>query len=135
MNYLLDTNVCVSYLRGKDSTKIEARLAAALPGEVALCSVVKAELLFGAERSQQPQKNRLQLEQFFAAFPSFPFDDPAAAIYGAIRTNLETQGTPIGPNDLMIASIALVRSLTLVTHNVSEFSRVPGLQIEDWQAT
>ena len=107
MNYLLDTYVCVSYLRGRNSTNIETRMAAALPGEVALCSVVKAELLFGAERSQFPQKNRKQLEHFFAPFPSLPFDDPAAAVYGAVRTNLETQGTSIGPDDLMIASIAL----------------------------
>jgi tRNA(fMet)-specific endonuclease VapC len=134
MNYLLDTNVCVSYLRGKNSHHIEARLAATSFGDVALCSVVKAELSYGAQRSQQPERNQAQLQQFFAAFPSFPFDDRAAAVYGTIRTDLETAGTPIGPNDLMIAATALASGLILVTHNTGEFNRVPGLRIEDWQA-
>ena len=80
MNYLLDTNVCVSYLRGKNSGDIETRLDAASPGDVALCSVVKAELLYGAERSQQPQRNHAQLQRFFASFPSLPFDDRAATV-------------------------------------------------------
>ena len=133
MNYLLDTNVCVGYLRGKNSDNIAARLTAASPGDVALCSVVKAELLYGAERSQQPQRNHAQLQRFFAAFPSLPFDDRAAAVYGTIRVNLEKTGTPIGPNDLMIAAIAVASGLTLVTHNTAEFGRVPGLQTEDWQ--
>jgi tRNA(fMet)-specific endonuclease VapC len=67
--YLLDTNVCVSYLRGKNSAQIEARLDAATPGDVALCSVVKAELLYGAERSQQPQQSHTQLQRLFTSFP------------------------------------------------------------------
>lgn len=133
MNYLLDTNLCIAYLRGTESDNITARLAAASPGEVALCSVVKAELFYGAERSQWPRKNHAQLEHFFAAFPSFPFDDRAAVVYGTIRKNLETEGMRIGPNDLMIAAIAIANGLILVTHNVSEFARLPGLQNEDWQ--
>lgn len=132
MIYLLDTNVCVSYLRGKNRDRIEPRLSAVTPGGVALCSVVKAELLYGAARSQQPEQNRTHLQRFFSGFPSLSFDDQAAAAYGTLRAALETLGTPIGPNDLMIAAIALVSGLTLVTHNVAEFSRVPGLPIEDW---
>lgn len=61
------------------------------------------------------------------------FDDLAAERYGELRAHLDAAGTPIGPNDLMIASIALANSLTLVTHNTGEFSRVPGLRLEDWQ--
>lgn len=133
MIYLLDTNVCVSYLRGKDSVNIEARFDAVNPGDVALCSVVKAELLFGAERSQQPRENHAQLHRFFSAFPSLPFDDQAAPAYGTLRASLERSGKPIGPNDLMIAAIALASGLILVTHNTAEFSRVPDLQVEDWQ--
>jgi len=133
MIYLFDTNVCISYLRGKNSVNIEARLNAANPGDVALCSVVKAELLYGAERSQQPQKNHAQLQRFFGGFPSLPFDDQIATTYGTLRASLESSGTPIGPNDLMIAAIALSSGLILVTHNMAEFSRVLGLQIEDWQ--
>ena len=133
MIYLLDTNVCVSYLRGRNGDQLEARLNAANPGDVALCSVVKAELLYGAARSQQPDKNRAQLQRFFSGFPSVSFEDQAAAAYGTLRAGLETSGTPIGPNDLMIAAIALASGLILVTHNTDEFSRVPGLQVEDWQ--
>jgi len=133
MIYLLDTNVCVSYLRGKNNVNIEARLNAVNPGDVGLCSVVKAELLYGAERSQQPQKNHAQLQRFFSGFPSLPFEDQAATAYGTLRANLESSGTPIGPNDLMIAAIALASGVILVTHNTAEFSRVPGLQVEDRQ--
>ena len=133
MIYLLDTNVCVSYLRGTDRQQVEARLNAASFGDVALCSVVKAELLYGAARSQQPERNHSQLQRFFSGFPSLSFDDEAAAAYGTLRAALEASGTPIGPNDLMIAAIALASGLVLVTHNTAEFSRVPGLQIEDWQ--
>ena len=133
MIYLLDTNVCVSYLRGTDRERLETRLSAINFGDIALCSVVKAELLYGAARSQQPEQNHAQLQRFFSGFPSLSFDDDAAAAYGTLRAALETSGTPIGPNDLMIAAIALASGLVLVTHNSAEFSRVPGLQVEDWQ--
>nr|VFJ69099.1 MAG: tRNA(fMet)-specific endonuclease VapC [Candidatus Kentron sp. FM]VFJ69856.1 MAG: tRNA(fMet)-specific endonuclease VapC [Candidatus Kentron sp. FM]VFK17786.1 MAG: tRNA(fMet)-specific endonuclease VapC [Candidatus Kentron sp. FM] len=134
MRYLIDTNVCIAYLRGKNSGNITARLVMAGPGEVALCSVVKAELLYGAEHSANPDGNRARLQRFFASIPtSLPFDDAAADAYGGIRAQLEARGTPIGPNDLMIAAIGLSRGLMLVTHNTSEFRRVPGLRIEDWQ--
>jgi hypothetical protein len=67
-------------------------------------------------------------------FVCFPFDDPAADQYGTIRAALASAGTPIGPNDLLIAAIALANGLTLVTLNTTEFSRIPGLTIEDWEA-
>ncbi|MBM4089846.1 MAG: type II toxin-antitoxin system VapC family toxin [Planctomycetes bacterium] len=133
MMYLLDTNVCVSYLRGKDREQFETRLSAMNFGDVALCSVVKAELLYGAARSQRPEENFAHLQRFFSGFPSLSFEDAAAAAYGTLRAALETSGTPIGPNDLMIAAIALANQLVLVTHNAAEFGRVPGLQLEDWQ--
>lgn len=133
MKYLSDTNACIVHLRGKNVGNVTTRLAAAGPGQVALCSVVKAELLYGAERSDNPAKNHAQLQQFFASLPSLAFDDSAADAYGRVRAHLEAKGTPIGPNDLMIASIALANALNLVTHNVAEFGRVPQLQIEDWQ--
>jgi tRNA(fMet)-specific endonuclease VapC len=107
MIYLLDTNICVRYLRGTDRQQLEARLNATSFGDVALCSVDKAELLYGAARSQQPERNQAQLQRFFAGFPSLSFDDQAAAAYGTLRAALEASGTPIGPNDLMIAAIAL----------------------------
>jgi tRNA(fMet)-specific endonuclease VapC len=84
MIYLLDTNVCVSYLRERNRDQITARLDATNAGDVTLCSVVKAELLYGAARSQQPEKNHAQLQRFFSGFPSLSFDDQAAAAYGTL---------------------------------------------------
>jgi len=132
MTFLLDTNICVAYLRGKRCDSIEASLRSIKPGDVALCSVVKAELLYGAARSQQPQKNYAQIDRFFRGFPSFSFDDQAASAYGKIRVNLEASGKSIGPNDLMIAAIAVSREMVLVTRSTDEFSRVSDLKIENW---
>jgi tRNA(fMet)-specific endonuclease VapC len=94
--------------------------------------VVKAELLYGAHRSARPDENLRTLDTLFQAFQSVPFDDVAAEHYGRIRAELAAQGTPIGPNDLLIAATALAYNLVLVTHNTREFSRVPGLIVEDW---
>jgi len=88
---------------------------------------------YGAHKSPCREANLRLLAALFDRFASLPFDDPAAEQYGWIRAELATRGTPIGPNDLMIAAIALANELTLVTHNVGEFSRVTGLQVEDWQ--
>ena|SRR5438874_1469354 len=129
---LLDTNVCVQYLRGK-SALVRQRLAARPTHEVRLCSVVLSELYVGALRSAQPAKNRADVDQFVAPFASLPFDNAAAEVYAQVRHHLESLGTPIGPYDLQVAAIALARGCTLVTHNTSEFSRGPGLVLEDWE--
>jgi tRNA(fMet)-specific endonuclease VapC len=101
---------------------------------VPLCSVVKAELLFGAAKSRASQQTRSRLDRFLQPFESLPFDDRAANQYARIRAQLERHGTPIGPNDLMIAAIALAHDAILVTANSREFARVEGLQWEDWEA-
>jgi tRNA(fMet)-specific endonuclease VapC len=130
--FLLDTNFCVQYLRGKN-VLARQRLAARSTHEVRLCSVVLSELYVGALQSADPAKNRSDVDQFAAPFTSLPFDDASADVYARIRHYLENQGTPIGPYDLQIASITLANGSTLVTHNTSEFSRVPGLLLEDWE--
>ena len=130
--YTLDTNACIQYLNGR-SDHVEQRLMNAKPSIIKLCAVVKAELWYGAGRSNNPAAAMARLERFFAPYESIPFDDAAAAEYGRIRGHLAGAGTLIGPNDLMIAAIARCRQLTLVTHNTREFSRVPGLLIEDWE--
>ncbi|MDT9180512.1 MAG: type II toxin-antitoxin system VapC family toxin [Limnospira sp. PMC 1291.21] len=131
MRFLLDTNSCIIYLRGKNLA-LKKRLEF-YRKEVAVCSVVKAELFYGSMKSANPEKNlRLQTE-FLSQFISLPFDDVAANLFGIIRSQLEFKGTPIGSYDLQIAAIALAHHLTLVTHNVREFSRVEGLQWEDWE--
>jgi len=130
--YLLDSNTCIQFLNGR-STQVKRRLMGTKPSNIKLCSIVKAELLYGASRSNDPSAALARLETFFAPYESIPFDDAAAAEYGRIRGYLAGAGTPIGPNDLMIAAIARCRQLTLVTHNTREFSRVPGLLIDDWE--
>jgi len=84
-------------------------------------------------RSVNPAQSLAKQREFLDRFISLPFDDRAAEFYGQIRARLTAQGLPIGPNDLMIASIVLSNQLILVTHNIREFSRVDGLQIEDWE--
>lgn len=133
MNYLLDTNTCVQFLRHGSNSPVAGKLAAANPGDVALCSVVLGELLFGALRSTNPAKSTAKVQIFAGGFPSLPFDDRAAAEYASIRADLAAKGTPIGPNDLLIAAIARSHGLTLVTHNTAEFQHVVGLSLEDWQ--
>jgi tRNA(fMet)-specific endonuclease VapC len=133
VTHLLDTNSCVNHLRLGSASKVTAKLAAAVPGSVVLCSVVVAELLYGAHRSVRKAQTLAEVHNFCGQFTSLVFDDRAAEEYGEIRAYLDDMGMPIGPNDLMIASIARAHSLTLVSHNTREFSRVPGLRLEDWQ--
>jgi tRNA(fMet)-specific endonuclease VapC len=133
VKYLLDSNTCIHYLRHGISSPVAVHLARQNPGDVVLCSVVIGELLFGAHRSHDVAKNLADVTGFCAGFLSLPFDDVAAQEYGAIRADLAAKGTPIGPNDLFIAAIALANRLTLVTHNTGEFSRVIGLALDDWQ--
>jgi len=132
MTYLLDTNVCVQYLRGRNPLVLQ-RLQATPPHDVRLCSVVKAELYMGALRSARPEENRAKVDAFLRPYMSLAFNDAAAEIHADLRHHLETAGTPIGPYDLQLAAIALANGLTLVTHNTVEFKRVPGLTIEDWE--
>ncbi len=132
MTYLLDTNTCIQYLNGR-SEKIRQHLGSKQPQDIGLCSVVKAELFYGVMKSAKPEENLTKLRQFVSHFISLPFDDNAAEIYGGIRAQLEKSGTPIGPNDLLIAAIAVANDVILVTHNTSEFSRIVGLKLEDWE--
>ena len=132
MKYLLDTNVCVAHLRGKNTLVLQ-RFGLYAPTDLALCSVVVGELRFGAEGSANVVREHARVDVFVAQFVSLPFDDQAASVYGRIRHDLESRGLAIGGNDTMIAAIALAHNLTLVTHNTNEFSRVPGLALDDWE--
>ncbi len=132
MRYLLDTNTCIQFLNGRNRS-VPERLRQVRRGDVVLCSVVKAELLFGAFKSQRREQTIAKIEQFVQDFASLPFDDSAALHYGRIKAHLQKSGRIIGPNDLMIAAIAVANDLVLVTHNRREFERVPGLVIEDWE--
>jgi len=130
---LLDTNVCIAVLNGSPRSVID-RLRTHQPSELRLCSVVKAELLYGARRSARAAQNLRHLADFFDALVSLPFDDVCAERHAAIREELARRGSSIGPHDLLIAATAVTHDLELVTHNVAEFSRVMGLRIVDWEA-
>ena len=129
--YLLDTNICIAYLNGKEGSLVQ-KIRSYSPADFHLCSVVKAELLYGAHKSKNIAKNISVLEIFFSQFSSFSFDDSSAEFYGKIRALLAQSGTPIGSNDLLIASIAQTNNLTVLTRNQSEFIRIPGLRVESW---
>jgi tRNA(fMet)-specific endonuclease VapC len=130
--FVLDTNACIRFLNGTSQVLIE-RVRDCRPSELALCSVVKAELIFGAQHSGRVEENLETLREFFSPFISFPFDDEAARHYGEIRCELSSRGELIGPNDLLIAATARANDAILITHNTGEFSRVSNLRIEDWE--
>lgn len=131
MSYLLDTNSWIHYLKHSDSP-IRARLAAIQPSAVLSCSIVKAELLHGAEKYGNRDRRAATVLQTLAPFRSLAFDDDAAELYAQLRHALELAGRIIGPYDLQIAAICRLHDLTLVTSNAGEFSRVHELFLEDW---
>jgi tRNA(fMet)-specific endonuclease VapC len=126
--YLLDTNACIRLINPSPSP-VKTRLLTSPASEIRLCSIVYTELCYGAEKSQQTDRNRQLVEQFFQPFTSLPFDNRAGSLAGRIRAELES----IGSNDLLIAAIAITNDLVLVTHNVREFSRISDLRYEDWE--
>ncbi|MEX0613543.1 MAG: type II toxin-antitoxin system VapC family toxin [Pirellulales bacterium] len=134
MSYLLDTNTWISLLRWQNAGVL-ARLKQHPAEDILLCSVVLAELWYGAERSDPNRRadNYALINELEAKYESLPFDNPAARDYALIRAQLSRTGQSIGPNDTIIAAIARSRGATLVTHNTAEFSRVPSLLIQDWQ--
>ena len=99
-----------------------------------LCSIVKAELLYDARRSRHVEANLHLLKQLFNPLASLPFDDRCAEEAGLIRADLNEQGMPIGPNDVLIAATARANDAVLVTHNTREFARVTGLRLVDWES-
>lgn len=129
--HLLDTNTWIYALKG-NPPQLVARLGTVDPDTVAFCAIVKAELLHGANRYGNRERRLNLLQTLFNRHPSFPFDDQAATIYGRLRYALEVKGLVIGPMDLLVAAIALAQNLVLVTHNTAEFSRIPGLHLDDW---
>lgn len=131
MKVLLDTDICVYAINGRDPRAL-ARLRGFAVGEVGISAVTYAELRYGIENSARPAENLAVLERFVLPLEVPAFDAEAARHYGRIRSALKRAGTPIGGNDLLIAAHALSLGLTLVTNNRREFARVPGLACEEW---
>lgn len=136
MIYLLDTNICIYLLTGRQpefQQRILARLEA-LPNDaqVQLSSIVVFELAYGVRKSRWRKANDAVLSEFLLDFQIMPFDEQTALTAGGIRADLEQRGCPIGPMDTLIAAHAARLDAVLVTHNQDEFSRVKGLKLEDW---
>lgn len=130
MKVVLDTNTCIYAL--KLQGRVVERLREHSPDDVGVTIVTVAELWFGARKSARPQATRREIDAFLAPLEVVPFDRAGAEAYAEIRFELERSGRPIGERDLLIASIARARELTVITHNLSEFRRVPRLATEDW---
>ena len=131
MRYLLDSNIWIEVLKGKNRRLID-KFTRTHVSEIAACSPVRAELMHGAQKYKDTIARIELVANALGKVASLPFDDRCADRYGLIRHDLEQRGCIIGPMDLQIAAIALVHDLTVVTGNVSEFGRVHGLKAEDW---
>ena len=131
MRFLLDTNIVIALLNDATSRPAQ-RLREESPTEVAISSIVAHELYYGAFKSARSQNNLRLVDAL--QFPVLEFDREDARQAGAIRALLAGQGKPIGPYDALIAGQALARNLILVTSNLREFERVPGLAVENWQS-
>ncbi len=131
MNYFLDTNICIYLLKGK-FPGVKERLQELSPSRVKIASVVRGELLLGAEKSKEPEETRDIVEQFLLPFDVVGFGKKAADHYARIRGKLESRGEIIGSNDLLIAATVCAVEGTLITRNQDEFKRVPGLKVENW---
>ena len=131
MTYMLDTNICIYAIKNKPEQVLQ-RLKSNLKQGLCISAITLAELEHGVEKSAHPEKNRFALLQFLSILDILPFDDLAAAEYGEICAHLQKQGTPIGTMDMLIAGHARAEGMILVTNNVREFQRVPGLEIENW---
>ena len=130
--WALDTNIVVMALRGRGTPALAARFRGSGPGAIVIPEMTRAELLYGCLKSERPVENLAAVDRILAPFRRIAFGGEAAEHYAAIRSDLERRGTPIGPNDLVIAATALAAGAILVTNNVAEFQRVDGLKCEDW---
>lgn len=131
IKYMLDTNI-IAYAIKRNSDKVIFNLLKHEPEEICISAITMAELEYGIAHSSKPERNRAALMMFLAEITVIPFDATSAHDYGEIRQNLQANGQIIGANDLLIASHAKALGVTLVTHNVKEFSRVENLKTEDW---
>lgn len=132
--YLFDTDMLSNLIKRRPNPALEARLRTVPSAQQHTSSITLGELVYGAHRAQPHTALLLQRQRALLQgnVTVLPFDEAAAEVYGALRAQLERQGTPLAEPDLRIAAVALAHDLTLVTGNVRHFARVPGLQIENW---
>ncbi len=133
MHYMLDTNTLIYVLNARPQHQaVLDQFNQHDPRNLCLSSITLAELRFGVEQSERRDSTQGKLNRVIAALSVAPFEERAARAYGSLRAQLQADGTPIGPLDTLIAGHALSLGMTLVTNNTREFSRVPGLRIENW---
>ena len=131
MKYFLDTNICIYFLKGKNE-KLRSTLLSKHPDDIKVPSIVKAELLYGALKSQQKVENEEFVKRFLLPYEIVSFGSIESEEYGRIRAELEFEGKIIGPNDLIIASIVVAHGGRLITNNEREFNRIGALAVENW---
>ena len=130
LKYMLDTNIVIYTIKNRP-----AQVRAAFKqhdNQMCISAVTLGELIYGAERSSQPERNLADIEGMVARLEVVPFEAHASVHFGQLRAELYRAGKPIGPYDMMIAGHARALGLILVTNNMKEFERVPGLRIENW---
>lgn len=131
MTYMLDTNICIYFIKGKPQTVLQ-KLKDNMRSGLAISAITLGELEHGVAMSEYPEKNAIALSQFLSIIEVLPFDDKAAAAYGQIHAELRRKGMLIGPLDMLIAGHAKATGMVLVTNNTREFERVEGLVVENW---
>ena len=131
MTYMLDTNICI-YIMKQKPENVLYRFRQEMDKGICISSITLGELEFGMKNSSNPERNEKALLMFLAPLNILDFDEAAAYEYGAIRAYLTKTGRIIGPLDMLIAGHAKAEDMILVTNNIREFERVPGLKIENW---
>ncbi|HBJ86393.1 MAG TPA: VapC toxin family PIN domain ribonuclease [Verrucomicrobiales bacterium] len=126
-----DTNVWIQLIKGRNPA-LTNRWRTQSAGDIATCSIIKAELWHGAHKYENAARRRAIVDFWLSPYDSLPFDDAAAHHYAEIRHHLEAKGEIIGPNDLKIAAICRAYDISLATGNLGEFRRVPDLKLVDW---
>jgi tRNA(fMet)-specific endonuclease VapC len=128
-----DTNVWIECLRKRGNLAVKRRLARQSPHTIALRPIVTGELFHGAAVSDHPADRRSDVDALIKPYVVLPIDGPTADIYARVRADLGSRGVPIGLLDVWIAAVAFRYDLTVATHNIDHFDRIPGLKLEDWQ--
>lgn len=130
LTYMLDTNICI-YVMKTYPPELREKFNA-LAEQLCISSITLGEVYYGAEKSARRAENLTAIERFTARLDVLPFADKAAAHYGQVRAELERAGTPCGPHDMQIGAHARSEGLIVVTNNMREFVRMPGLRVENW---
>lgn len=130
LKYMLDTNMVIYTIKNRPEKVREAFTLH--EGQTCISSVTLGELIYGAEKSSQPERNLSVIEGLAGRLEVMPFDEKAAAHFGQLRAELAKAGKSIGPYDLIIAGHARALGLVLITNNLKEFERVPGLRLDNW---